>query len=62
MWSINQDAPTVADHVYADLFSNAEPDGNKALHHAVKLLRQQIWDSALVSAFYTYESMRGFQL
>jgi CHAT domain-containing protein len=53
MWSINdKDAPVIADHVYSDLFNDAEPDSAKAalaLHNAVKYLRQQVGDSAFLS-------------
>jgi len=53
MWSIkDEDGPVVADHVYAYLFSHAEPDSTKAalvLHCAVKLLRQQLGNLAFLS-------------
>jgi len=45
MWSIkDQDAPLVADEVYACLFMDKQPDHTQAayaLHHAVRQLRQQ---------------------
>jgi CHAT domain-containing protein len=53
MWSIkDKDAPVIADHVYSELFSEAEPDSTKAaiaLHRAVKYLRQQEGDLAFLS-------------
>ena len=53
MWSIkDKDAPIIADHVYKKLFSETEPDSTKAalaLHHAIKVLRQQVGDSAFLS-------------
>ena len=53
MWSIrDKDAPVIAGCVYEKLFSGAEPDSlgaALALHHAVKLLRQQVGDSAFLS-------------
>jgi CHAT domain-containing protein len=53
MWSIqDKDAPVITGHVYNELFSNTEPDSSGAalaLHHAVKLLRQQVGDSAFLS-------------
>jgi CHAT domain-containing protein len=53
MWSIkDKDAPIIADHVYSDLFSNAELNSTKAalaLHRAVKLLRQWTGDSDFLS-------------
>jgi CHAT domain-containing protein len=52
-WSIkDKDAPVIAGHVYTKLFSNTEPDSSGsavALHHAVKLLRQQVGDSEFLS-------------
>ncbi|KIM88292.1 hypothetical protein PILCRDRAFT_771082 [Piloderma croceum F 1598] len=48
MWSIkDEDAPVIADHVYSELFSDAEPDSTKAalaLHHAVKRLHEMKGD------------------
>ncbi|KIM74180.1 hypothetical protein PILCRDRAFT_80299 [Piloderma croceum F 1598] len=48
MWSIkDEDAPVIADCVYSELFSDAEPDSTKAalaLHHAVKRLREMKGD------------------
>jgi len=48
-WSImDKDAPVIARHVYTELFSDTVPDSSRsavALHHAVKLLRQQVEDS-----------------
>ena len=45
MWEIqDKDALVIADKVYSDLFSDAEPDSTKAalaLHNAVKFIRQQ---------------------
>jgi CHAT domain-containing protein len=53
MWSIqDKDAPVIADHVYAELFKDTQPDSMGAalaLHHAVKMLRQQVGDSAFLS-------------
>jgi CHAT domain-containing protein len=53
MWSIrDQDAPVIADRVYSNLFGDTVPDSTKAalaLHHAVKVLRQQVGDSAFLS-------------
>ena len=53
MWSIkDKDAPVIADHVYTELFSDGEPDSTGAavaLHHAVKLLRQKVGDTAFSS-------------
>ena len=52
-WSIkDKDAPVIAGHVYTKLFSDTEPDSSGsavALHHAVKLLRQQVGDSEFLS-------------
>jgi CHAT domain-containing protein len=52
MWSIkDRNAPVIADHVYYDLFRDAEPDRTKAalaLHRAVKQLRQRVGDSAFL--------------
>ena len=52
-WSIkDKDAPVIAGHVYTELFSDTEPDSSGsavALHHAVKLLRQQVGDSEFLS-------------
>lgn len=49
MWSImDKDAPVIKNHVYAKLFHSMEPDSTGAglaLHHAVKLLHQQVGDS-----------------
>jgi len=48
-WSImDKDAPVIARHVYTELFRDTVPDSSRsavALHHAVKLLRQQVEDS-----------------
>jgi len=53
MWSIqDKDAPVIADHVYAKLFKDTQQNSTGAalaLHHAVKLLRQQVGDSAFLS-------------
>jgi CHAT domain-containing protein len=53
MWSIqDKDAPVIADHVYAKLFKDTQPNSTGAalaLHHAVKLLRQQVGDLAFLS-------------
>ena len=52
-WSIkDEDAPVIAGHVYTELFSGTEPDSlgsAVALHHAVKLLRQQVGDEKFLS-------------
>jgi CHAT domain-containing protein len=52
-WSIkDKDAPVIAGHVYTELFSDGVPDSSRsavALHHAVKLLRQQLGDSEFLS-------------
>jgi CHAT domain-containing protein len=48
-WSIKDKyASVIAGHVYTKLFSDTKPDSSGsavALHHAVKLLRQQVGDS-----------------
>ena len=53
MWSIKDtDGPVIAGHVYEELFRDTEPDSTRAalaLHGAVKLLRQQVGDSAFLS-------------
>jgi CHAT domain-containing protein len=53
MWSIkDKDAPIIAGHVYDELFRDKGPDSAGAalaLHNAVKLLRQQVGDSAFLS-------------
>jgi CHAT domain-containing protein len=53
MWSIkDKDAPVIAGHMYDELFSDTTPDSTKAalaLHCAVKLLRQEVGDSAFLS-------------
>jgi CHAT domain-containing protein len=53
MWSImDKDAPVITDYVYSELFSGTKPDSTKAalaLHHAVKILRQKVGDSAFLS-------------
>jgi CHAT domain-containing protein len=52
-WSIkDKDAPLIAGHIYTELFSDTVPDSSRsavALHHAVKLLRQQVGDSEFLS-------------
>ena len=52
-WSImDKDAPVIARHVYTELFRDTVPDSSRsavALHHAVKLLRQQVGDSNFLS-------------
>ena len=53
MWSImDEDAPLVAEKVYAELFGGSEPDSTKAaraLHHAIKHLRKERGDSRFMS-------------
>jgi CHAT domain-containing protein len=54
-WSIkDEDAPVIMGHmhVYTELFGGTEPDSSGsvvALHHAVKLLRQQVGDDKFLS-------------
>jgi CHAT domain-containing protein len=53
MWSIkDKDAPVIAGHVYAKLFSGAKPDSTRAalaLHGAVRRLRQEVGDLDFLS-------------
>jgi CHAT domain-containing protein len=53
IWSIkDKDAPIIAGHVYTKLFSDTVPDSSRSavsLHHAVKLLRQQVGDLEFLS-------------
>ena len=52
-WSIKDKlAPVIAGHIYTELFSKMVPDSSgsaAALHHAVKLLRQQVGNSEFLS-------------
>ena len=52
-WSImDKDAPVITGHVYTELFRDTVPDSSRsavALHHAVKLLRQQVGDLEFLS-------------
>ncbi|CAE6476578.1 hypothetical protein ACGC1H_003978 [Rhizoctonia solani] len=53
MWSINDnDAPLVAEHIYAEMLADGKPDSTKAyraLHRALGILRDKVGESAFVS-------------
>ncbi|CAE6460475.1 unnamed protein product [Rhizoctonia solani] len=53
MWSINDnDAPLVAEHIYAEMLADGKPDSTKAyraLHRALSILRDKVGEGAFVS-------------